>query len=181
MKKIELRKYQQDAVTQMEGAFALGSKEVCLSAPTSFGKTFTIMKFIQDEIAMGKSVVFMMNLTALIEQTIEAAKAMDIPFKVIAAEFDGQEFDHQAKLSICMQQTLHARLDKIDVDCDLLVVDEFHRSFRTQTMEDVKRKLKPDLIAAVSATPYDEKGYALPGVDIIETRDHHDNLQMMDF
>jgi len=170
MGKIELRKYQQEAVTQMDGAFVFGSTEVCLSAPTSFGKTFTIMKFIEDQIEEGNSVVFMMNLSALVQQTIEAARKMKIPFRVVAAEYDGQEFDHQAKLTICMQQTLYARIDKIDVECDVLVVDEFHRSFRTDTMEIVKKKLSPSKIAGVSATVYDEKGYALRDVDIIETQ-----------
>ena len=128
------------------------------------------MKFIEDQIEEGNSVVFMMNLSALVQQTIEAARKMKIPFRVVAAEYDGQEFDHQAKLTICMQQTLYARIDKIDVECDVLVVDEFHRSFRTDTMEIVKKKLSPSKIAGVSATVYDEKGYALRGVDIIETK-----------
>ena len=166
---IELRDYQKEAISQIEGAIVFGGTEICLSAVTSFGKTFTIMQFIKDEIAMGKSVVFMMNLTALVEQTMNAAKEMDVPFKVIAAEFDGQEFNHQAKLTICMQQTLHARIDKVNVDCDILIIDEFHRSFRTSTMESVKTKLSPDVIVGISGSVIDERGYALPDVEIIET------------
>ena len=169
MGKVELRKYQEQAIEQIEGSIALGSTEVCLSAPTSFGKTITIAKFIQDQVSVGHNVVFMMNLTALIQQTIDTLKAMKIPFRVVAAEFDGQEFDHQAQVTICMQQTLYSRIDKLDVKCDTLVIDEFHRSFRTDTMETVKGKLKPDTIVGVSATVYDEKGYALPHVDVVET------------
>jgi len=167
--KISLRPYQQQAIEMIEGSIALGDTEICLSACTSYGKTYTIMQFIKDEIKQGKSVVFMMNLTALVQQTMDAAKAMDIPFRVVAAEFDGMEFDHQAKLTICMQQTLHARINKIDLPCDILIIDEFHRSFRTNTMEEVKKKLKPDIIVGVSGSPIDEKGYALPNVEIIET------------
>ncbi len=170
MSKVQLRQYQKDAIVQIEGAMALGSTEISLNGPTSFGKTITIGQFIKDQIDEGKSVVFMMNLTALIEQTMDTLKRLKVPFRVIAAEFDGQEFDHQAKVTIAMQQTLHARIDKVDVDCDVLVIDEFHRSFRTDTMEKVKRKLQPEHIVGISGTNYDEKGYALPGVDIIETQ-----------
>ena len=68
-----------------------------------------------------------------------------------------------------MQQTLYSRIDKVDIKCDTLVIDEFHRSFRTDTMEAVKKKLKPEVIVGISATVYDEKGYALKGVETIET------------
>ena len=170
MSKPELRKYQKEAIIQIEGAMALGSTEISLNGPTSFGKTITIGQFIKDQIDEGKSVVFMMNLTALVEQTMDTLKSLGVPYRVVAAEFDGLEFDHQAKVTIAMQQTLYARLDKVDIDCDVLVIDEFHRSFRTDTMEAVKRKLKPEHIVGISGTNYDEKGYALQGVDIIETK-----------
>lgn len=167
---MELRDYQASAIEQVEGEIVFGSTEVCLGAPTSFGKTITSGHFIKDQVEQGKSVVFMMNLTALVEQTIKMLKTLKIPFKVIAAEFDGQEFDHQAQVTVCMQQTLYARLDKIEPPkCDVLIIDEFHISFRTDTMEAVKRKLKPEVIFGLSATPYDEKGYALPHVDVIQT------------
>jgi superfamily II DNA or RNA helicase len=169
MADVELRDYQKNAISQIEGAIAFGSEEVCLSAPTSFGKTITISQFIKDQVDMGKSVVFMMNLSALVSQTRTTLKAMGIPYRIVAAEYDGLEFDHQAKVTIAMQQTLYSRIDKVNIDCDVLVIDEFHRSFRTDTMEAVKKKLKPDIIVGVSATPYDEKGLALPNVDIVET------------
>ena len=168
-KEPQLRDYQKQAVEQIEGSIAFGSNEICLSAPTSFGKTITISQFIKNQITEGKNVVFMMNLTALVEQTMNTLHSMNIPFKVVAAEYDGQEFDHRANVTIAMQQTLYSRIDKVNIDCDILVIDEFHRSFRTNTMEEVKRKLKPDIIVGVSATVYDEKGYQLPGVDTIET------------
>ena len=167
---MKLRPYQEQAIEQIEGSFAFGSTEVCLDATVSFGKTITSSQFIKDQIEDGKSVVFMMNLTALVEQTMEALKSLSVPFKVIAAEFDGKEFDHQANVTIAMQQTLHARIGKIDVPkCDVLVVDEFHRSFETDTMKKVKQWLNPDIILGLSGTPYDEKGYALPGVDVVQT------------
>ncbi len=167
---MKLRKYQAEAIEQIDGSIAMGSTELCLDAPTAFGKTLTAAHFIKDQLERGNSVVFLMNLTALVQQTIDELKGMEIPFKVIAAEFDGQEFDHRANVTICMQQTLHARIEKIEPpSCDVLIVDEFHRSFRTDTMEEVKRFLKPDIILGLSATPYDEKGYALPDVDLIQT------------
>jgi len=169
MGNIELRGYQTNAIDQTEGAIVFGDTELCISAPTSFGKTYTIAQFIKNQIDEGKSVVFMMNLSALVEQTMEAMKNMGIPFRVIAAEYDGQEFDHQAKVTIAMQQTLFSRIDKVSVKCDTLVIDEYHRSFRTDTMNQVRKLLKPDVVVGLSATPYDEKGYALSGVEIIET------------
>jgi len=182
MSKPELRQYQKDAIEQIEGAMVFGSTEISLNGPTSFGKTITMAQFIKDQVDLGRSVVFMMNLTALVEQTMDTLKSLHVPYKVVAAEFDGLEFDHQAKVTIAMQQTLYARLHPAEKKdgkrnkpieppkCDVLVVDEFHRSFRTDTMEAVKHKLKPEVIVGVSATNYDEKGYALQGVDIIETK-----------
>ena len=169
MGNIELRGYQTNAIDQTEGAIAFGDTELCISAPTSFGKTYTIAQFIKNQIDLGNHVVFMMNLSALVEQTMEAMKNMGIPFRVIAAEYDGQEFDHQAKVTIAMQQTLYARIDKVSVKCDTLVIDEYHRSFKTDTMNQVRALLKPDVVVGLSATPYDEKGYALSGVELIET------------
>lgn len=167
---MELRNYQKKALEEIEGDIVFGSTEICLGAPTSFGKTITAGHFIKEQVEQGNSVVFMMNLTALVQQTIDMLKTLNIPFKVIAAEFDGQEFDHQAQVTVCMQQTMFSRIDKITVPkCDVLVIDEFHLSFRTDTMEKVKEKLDPTVILGLSATPYDERGYALPGVEVIET------------
>jgi len=170
MKLHKLREYQSEAVVQIEGAIVFGAKEISLNGPTSFGKTITMAQFIKTQVDEGKSVVFMMNLTDLVKQTMETLKAMNVDFRVVAAEFDGYEFNHQSKVTIAMQQTLFARLNKVDIDCDVLVIDEFHRSFRTETMEAVKAKLNPDVVVGISGTNYDEKGYALPNVEIIETK-----------
>ena len=63
MSEVQLRDYQKNAIEQIEGAITLGDEEICLSAPTSFGKTITIAQFIKDQVDLGKHVVFMMNLT----------------------------------------------------------------------------------------------------------------------
>lgn len=166
----ELRPHQATALDEVEGHIAFGTKEICLSAPMSWGKTLWAAQLIKNQVEAGKSIVFMMNLTQLVSQTMDALREMDVPFRVMAAEFDGQEFDHQSKVTIVMQQTLYARIDKVkNVDCDILIIDEFHLSFRTDTMEIIKNKLKPDTVLGLSGTPWTATGEALPHVELVET------------
>ena len=166
---MELRSYQVDAIEQIEGELAFGAENVCLAAPTSFGKTITAAHFIRDQVAGGQSVVFMMNLTALVEQTAKTLDLLDIKYNVLAASYKGPQHGPGANVTIAMQQTLNSRIDTVTLDCDVLVVDEYHLSFGSETMKKVISHLQPEQIVGLSGTPVDEKGFALKDTILVET------------
>jgi len=179
---MELRNYQIEAIELIEGHMMFDTVPCCLAAPTSFGKTITSAHLIKDLVAEGKHVVFLVNLTSLIDQTTKTLDALDIKYNVLAASYKGAQGGPAAKVTIAMQQTMSSRLDEMSKKgtlpaCDILIVDEMHISHDTQTMNDVKNALRPSNIIGLSATPIDGSGLKLKNVEVIETQNTHELTQ----
>ena len=166
---MKLRIYQREAIDLIEGAVGFGEERVCLAAPTSFGKTITAAKLIEELVAEGKNIVFMMNLSALVKQTASTLDSLDVKYYVVAASWKGKQYGPGAKVNIAMQQTLWSRIDEVELECDVLFIDEIHISYDSETMKGIIRKLKPKNIVGLSGTPIDENGMMLKGIDLVQT------------
>lgn len=167
---MKLRKYQKQAIEEVEGHFAFSDHQCCIVAPTGAGKSVIIAQLVQDFMNQGLSVCVMVNITKLIYQLSDTFDEFGIAHNIHKANCNKQPKKLSMKCSIIMQQTLASRKDLVP-ECDVLIVDERHLSFGSNTMKEIERRLKPRMIIGLSATPVDGNGAKLDGVDIIQTVD----------
>lgn len=159
-----LRDYQQKTVEQAMAEFeAFGSKNIVIELPTGGGKSLIISELTRQLVSRG-TVVIMVNITPLINQISEHLDELGIKHSVLKA---GEEhrYDEEEKVHIVMSQTYYARQDKIDIDGDFIIIDERHREYATTRTMALINNMQPKCVFGLSATPYDQAGYALLGSD----------------
>jgi len=127
MKEISLRPYQTEAVNGLRDSFKKGNRKVILMLPTGAGKTRIAASIIKSVIENGKKSLFICDRVVLIEQTLKAFEAFDIPCGVVQAQHEKHE-PHQP-LQICSIQTLKNRSTP---HADLILVDEVHTVYKYQ-------------------------------------------------
>jgi len=100
---ISLRKYQSTVIDEVRQSL-VANKRVCLQVPTGGGKTIIACYIMQNAVAKGKKVLFLVHLKELIEQTSAKLSTFgDIKHGIIAAGFPAGEADIQ----LAMVQTLN--------------------------------------------------------------------------
>lgn len=122
---IDLRDYQQAAVTRVRDAMRAGGKRVVLVLPTGAGKTRTGSAIVERAVARGSRVVWLAHRTELIEQTAKTLHDFGLPVGVVAAS-SAWPIDPSAPVQVCSVQTLLAREHR--PPADLLVWDECHHA-----------------------------------------------------
>lgn len=122
-----LRDYQSAALDGVRDLMRRGTRRVLLQAGTGSGKTVIaahIMAGAQDK---GSSVVFLAHRRELVYQCADKLRAMGVAPGIIMA---GEE-PLARHVQVASIQTLWKRVDRDDAEvppCDLLVIDECHRS-----------------------------------------------------
>ncbi len=162
----ELRNYQQQAIDIIEGSVIMGSTNLILRAPTSWGKSAAISGLCK--IYSDKHIVIMVNIEPLIGQISETLTAMDIDHSILKAGRES-EFNENATIQIVMSQTYYARADKLSIKADILIIDERHIEYDTQRTTKLIKDLEPEVIIGTTATPWDSNGYKLKDSEIINT------------
>ncbi len=165
---LTLRPYQQEAVEQTleEINNPFGSDEIILEATTSWGKSIYISELCQK---LSGSIVILVTFTPLIRQIAEHLDALGIDFSILKAGME-DKFDENHKVQLAMSQTLYARLDKVSISADYVIVDEFHVSYKTKRYNAIMDKLQPKKVIACTATPYNAVGVKLSNTaEIIRT------------
>ncbi|MCF6330992.1 MAG: DEAD/DEAH box helicase family protein [Sulfurimonas sp.] len=166
MSEFKLRPHQQKAVDDTISELAFGSNLAIINAPTSFGKSAVIAGLCRD--LDGEYIVVLVNIAELIDQIAEHLKYLGIDYSILKSGRDS-EFDCEKRIQIAMSQTLHSRIDKINLKCDIVIQDEIHREFVTSRTNDILDKLKPYSRIGLSATPFDHNNFKLDNAEIIHT------------
>ncbi len=163
---MELYQHQREAVEGIEGSFLFGSKNVVLSAATSFGKSLVLSTLAKD---LEGKVVILVNITALINQIAEHLDEIGCDYSILKAGKAYEPlFDPSKKIQLVMSQTYYARADSIDFgDVSYICQDEAHREWKTQRTLKILNDLNPIGRLGVSGTPFDEEGYALEDMDAL--------------
>lgn len=165
----KLRPYQQQAMDEINDFIANEKGEVVLEAPTSYGKSMIIAELAKKY----KDVVVMTNITKLIYQTSDLFDELNIGHSLLKANLKKEPKIESDDVILAMQQTLASR-KHLKPKCEVLVVDERHISFNSQTMKEIEARLCPEHIVGLSATPYTAEGYKLPNVKVVSTTDIKD-------
>lgn len=173
--KLTLRPYQEEAIEAIEGCIAFGDSNIVLKAETSFGKSITAAG-ICDKFS-DKHIVILVNIEPLIDQIAFFLKELGIDYSILKATRES-EFDTHARVQLVMSQTYYARAESLKIKADFLIQDEVHKEYDTDRTNKILNDLEPDVRIGLSATPWNQAGYALKNTEIIETASCEDLTKM---
>jgi len=152
---VQLRPYQQQAISDLRMAYRNGSAAPLLVAPTGMGKTVVFAAITQAAAARGRQVLILVHRRELIHQASAKLAAIGVDHGVIAAGITPAN----ASVQVASVQTLIRRLDRAAAP-DLIIIDEAHhavsRSWRT-----VIDHWPNSLLLGVTATPIRQDGRGL--------------------
>ena len=160
------RQYQEDAIESAIGSVEVfGETNVVLEAPTGSGKSLIISELAK---RLTGNIVIVVNITPLIEQIAEHLTEMNIDFSIVKAGMD-EHYNESHRVQLVMSQTFYSRAEKLGFSCDYLIIDERHREYNTERTNYIHEMLKPKATIGLTATPYDQAGYALSGSFLLPT------------
>ena len=155
---IELRPYQQDALTAIEAAALRGIRRQVISLPTGAGKTVIFCHLLVEQ---QTRTLILVHRDELIRQTLDKLKmvaqgtALDIG--IVKAELD----QHGADVVVASVQTLQrdARLNRLAETFGLIVVDECHHALPENSYGKILAHVGADqphgpLTVGYTATPF---------------------------
>lgn len=119
-----LRPYQAHAIESLRWAISEGKKRVLLTIPTGGGKTLLASEVVRLALARGRSVLFVVHLRELVDQTVRALARCGVEHVGVIRGDDGR-FDPSAPVQIASIQTLVRRKKP---SADVVFIDEAHRS-----------------------------------------------------
>ena len=165
-KKMEMRDYQRFTAESTEDHLLLDNKAV-IALPQGGGKSVLISHHAQQYSKEDKTVVVMTNFSELIPQLARHLDTFNIEYNIVKA---GQhKYSETAKVWLIMEQSFHEdKRVELNIECDILIKDEFHVGAGQKRYEDIISHLKPKKIIGFTATPYDEKGFIMHGVSVDE-------------
>jgi superfamily II DNA or RNA helicase len=145
---MELRDYQQKAIDDIRASYRAGHKAPLLCLPTGGGKTVIFSYIAQSAAAKGKRVLILVHRRELVQQTSETLKSLGLDHGIIAA---GHPMDTKP-VQVASVQTLVRRLEKIDEEPDLIIIDEAHHAVAGSWAKILDRMSAASLLG-VTATP----------------------------
>jgi DNA repair protein RadD len=145
---LELRSYQEDALTLLRQGFAEGKKSQVLVAPTGAGKTemaIALMKAVKEK---GNKAAMILDRIVLCNQTSSRLEKYNIDHGVLQAGH--WRYRPWENIQVCSAQTLEKRGEFPDLD--LLIIDECH-ALRQATVDFINAN--PSIrVIGLTATPF---------------------------
>ncbi len=121
---MNLRPYQEKAISDLQNAVRNGSKAPLLVMPTGSGKTVVFSQIARNCLSKEKKVLILVHRKELIDQASKKLAAIDVKHGIIAANYKGKKADIQ----IASVQTLVRRLNTTIFDPNLIIIDEAHHA-----------------------------------------------------
>ena len=148
VREIKLYDHQSVSVEALRAGMRDGSRSIILVAPTAFGKTECAAYIIQQAIAKGARVWFIVDRVSLIDQTSDRFAQYGIDHGIIQSKHPLTAPEKQ--IQIASAQTLARR--SFSSFPDLIVIDEAHCQYKA-VLELVGRAGKAKVIG-LTATPF---------------------------
>lgn len=153
---VELRNYQEHAISELRSFVSLGLKKVIMALPTGAGKSIIFGQIIKNALEKEKIVLWLVHRRNLVYQMRDVLQEFDIKCGLIMA---GNDSDTKLPIQLCTIQTLHRRLQLADpfsnrffIDADLVLIDEGHRSL-SKTYLNLIKMYQDKTIISCTATP----------------------------
>lgn len=153
---MNLRPYQQQAITDLRLAYRGGARAPLLVAATGAGKTIILAAITQAVAARGRRVLILVHRRELIRQASAKLTQAGVNHGIIAAGFAPS--DHPVQ--VASVQTLARRLEHQHWQPDLIVIDEAHHAI-AGTWTNVISHWPDSLLLGVTATPIRQDGRGL--------------------
>ena len=134
-----------------------------IALPTGGGKSICILKLCQ---AMAdKKVVISLRNAALIPQLLNTLTINGLTVSVVKS---GYKYIAGGDVTLIMEQSF-ARRKHLNIECDVLLRDEYHVGCMGGVYIAMREELSPDLIIGLTATPIDRLGvYIDKSMNLIE-------------
>jgi superfamily II DNA or RNA helicase len=152
---VQLRPYQQQAISDLRMAYRSGARAPLLVAPTGMGKTVIFAAITQAAAARGRRVLILVHRRELIHQSSAKLTQAGVTHGIIAAGF--QPSDHPVQ--VASVQTLIRRIQHA-AQPDLIVIDEAHHGV-AGSWRKVIDHWPNSLLLGVTATPVRQDGRGL--------------------
>ena len=146
---VQLRGYQEGAISKLRSSLARGLRRLMLYSPTGSGKTEMAFQMILGALAKGKRVAFIANRKELVGQASRRLTRAGIPHGILQAE-NTRSLD--ARVLVCSIDTVHRR--GLPEDVGLILIDEAHAVAGSVKYREMlfQRNLVP--VIGLSATPF---------------------------
>jgi len=145
---MQLRPYQHKAITDLRAAYRSGARAPLLVAPTGAGKTVILAAIASSAVARDRQVLILVHRRELIRQASAKLTAAGVRHGVLAAGFPTMP----ASVQLASVQTLNKRLDYIDCNPSLIIIDEAHHAV-SRTWAHLLRQWPNAYRLGVTATP----------------------------
>ena len=122
--KMQLRSYQEQAIQNLRGAYAVGHRSPLLCLPTGGGKTCILASIAAQAAARGRNVLILVHRRELIHQTASKLAWVGLEHGIIAAGLPTTD----AQVQVASVQTLARRLGHMTWQPDLIIIDEAHHA-----------------------------------------------------
>ena len=121
---MNLRDYQQQAISDLRSAMQQGARAPLLCLPTGGGKTVILATIAAQAAARGRHVLILVHRRELIHQTSSKLAWVGLDHGIIAAGIPSS--DHAVQ--IASVQTLARRLSRLNWQPTLIIIDEAHHA-----------------------------------------------------
>ena len=128
---MNLRPYQQEAISDLRESFKNGHRRIILALPTGAGKTVVFSEMVRMAADKGTRVLVLTDRIELFEQTFKAIQRHNIPIQIVNA--NTASIDQRATVTVAMIETLHRRA--YNVEPDLIIIDEAHKGNFTKLID----------------------------------------------
>lgn len=156
---MNLRPYQQTAVTQLRESYLTGHRAPLFVLPTGGGKTFVFSYVALNAVERGRRVCILVHRRELLLQASGSLRSMGVKHGLIAPGFNRTT----DMVQIASVQTLSQRMKKQPLAFDLIIVDEAHHAV-AGTWAAIRQHFPNSRLLGVTATPVRSDGRGLDGV-----------------
>lgn len=150
---MQLRNYQEQAITDLTHSLGTGNKKVILQAATGSGKTVMASSIVKRAVNKGNSVLFLAHRRELINQCSNKLNAFGIEHGIIMA---GQTNESWHPVQVASVDTLRARaISKKRMKlpkADIIIIDECHRTL-SNTYRKIINAYEGNIVLGLTATP----------------------------
>jgi len=158
---MELRNYQEQAITDLSHSLGKGNKRVILQAATGSGKTVMASSIVQRAVKKGSTVLFLAHRRELISQCSNKLNIFGIGHGIIMA---GETNEAWHQVQIASVDTLRARAISTKrmrlPEADIIIIDECHRTL-SKTYRNIIDEYKGNVVLGLTATPCRGDGLGL--------------------